>query len=696
MVLSILSVAVGAVAGWLLPREMVLAVDFVGAAFMLALRAISIPLIVTACIIGVADMASVAKSWRTGGKTLVYFLGSTAAAVIIGLALTLIIQPGAGVSALAAPVSGAPQPSFWYISLVLLSLFFGGALVGLGRQTKTTLTLFLHLHDAVLRLVQIVMYAAPVGVMILVATTVAANRDTVAEYLSPMLSFVVVLAVGLLLHAVVVLPLMLKFLGQRSALTYLGPLMPALSTGMATASSALSLPLTYEGVQSGNNVEQRAGAFVLPLGGALNMNGTALFAAAAAVFVCQVAGVSLSILQILGIALGSLVISITTVGYPSAALVGLIGIFQLAGLPPAAQAGVAMILALDWFFDRLRTPVNIWSDAVGAAVIAQTFEFKTARATRRAEPVRRTGGRYAPRGRSEQRPRTGDAPGRGRRTSERPVRESRDGQRRQNRNRTKRPSGERVPGDSSTSRSGRPARPPRTEQKRATSSTDEQRVASPFELTETQTPSVLLELPAAAESEREKTTASAGSRQAPGSKQRDYPERNSALRAGAAHRSASTSRIPANRSAASPRRENRPPQTPTPPAESSEVADKAKPVESVEPGIKQNESTVAPISRTPVEIAEQPDPATSASDSPAEKSKPVPSSPKADDSPSTNETSKSEFGRRQHRKGARPSDTKTPPLAEPASRNSTDDANPEPEFSTDSMSFGRSKKKRSR
>jgi Na+/H+-dicarboxylate symporter len=185
--------------------------------------------------------------------------------------------------------------------------------------------------------------------------------------------YAVTVIVGLLIHAVLVLPLILHLFGKKNPLTYFANMAQSLATAFTTASSSVSLPVTMECVVDRNRVDSRAASFVLPLGATINMDGTALYEAVAAIFIAQIYGIDLSVGQQVVIFLTATLASIGAAGIPHAGTVTMVFVLTAVGLP---LEGIGLIWAIDWFLDRCRTTVNVWGDSVGAAVIAETREIK--------------------------------------------------------------------------------------------------------------------------------------------------------------------------------------------------------------------------------------------------------------------------------------------------------------------------------
>ncbi|MCB2230544.1 cation:dicarboxylase symporter family transporter [bacterium] len=451
-------IVLGALCGWFLPSVM-LTVDFIGTLFLNALKIIVFPLIITTIVIGITTLGDYRKLGRTTLKTVGLFAATSGIAAAAGLVLALIFGPGKGVSVGSSPLPIEVMPSQLrsfgdfltslipanlieaadggsYIGLVVVSILVGIVLITRGARGRTLLSFFKDLRDLLTKLLSWVMFVAPLGLGVLVGTVVANHRSSLLDMAVGSAMLMLVVVIGLLFMGIIVLPLVLRIYGQRSPVDYLSNMLPALWTAFGTASSSATFPATYDCVVNRNDVDERAGSFVLPLSMSLNMNGSALYLAAAGVFVAQAAGLSLSILQIIQLFVGSVIVSMALGGVPSAALWGVIAVASIAGFPREAMAAFAALLVVDWIVDRIRTVVNVTGDGVSAAVIAETFEFKTVgqrgarmagernRATRRDPRTSRSGpdrpDRRSGRGRDQDRDRKPPI-GRGRRTDSPPT-----------------------------------------------------------------------------------------------------------------------------------------------------------------------------------------------------------------------------------------------------------------------------------
>ncbi|HUV30702.1 MAG TPA: dicarboxylate/amino acid:cation symporter [Acidobacteriota bacterium] len=387
---------IGAVGGYFL-GDFFIGISVIGTVFLNALKMVIVPLIVASMIVGVTSLGDVRKLGRTAGKTLLFYLVTTGFSVFVGLVLVNIISPGSGVEKFGAYVPDLVSESKGktlvdvlvglipanvfkaaaegqILPLIVFSLLFGGVLSAAGEKGRPVVAVFEGINIAIMKLVILVIYFAPVGVMVLIGSIVAENRGTLDQLVSGLGWYSLTVIVGLLVHAVVTLPLILRFFGKRRPFTYFVNMGEALATAFTTASSTATLPVTMELVEEKNRVDKRAASFVLPLGATINMDGTALYEAVAAIFIAQIYGIDLTLGQQVVVFLTATLASIGAAGIPHAGTVMMVFVLTAVDLP---LEGIGLIWAVDWFLDRCRTTVNVWGDSIGAAVIGETREFKS-------------------------------------------------------------------------------------------------------------------------------------------------------------------------------------------------------------------------------------------------------------------------------------------------------------------------------
>ena len=254
------------------------------------------------------------------------------------------------------------------LPLIFFSLLIGATLSVLGERGRPAITVISGLNDAVMQLVHWIMVLAPVGIFGLIAGRIG-HAGGFKEFLPELMavgkySFTVVFGLGV--HGLVILPLILLLIARRNPIRYLKGMSTALLNAFSTASSSATLPLTMREVQQENKVSNRTASFVLPLGATINMDGTALYEAIAAMFIAQVYGIDLSATQQTVIVLTATLAAIGAAGIPEAGLVTMVIVLRAVDLP---IEGIGLILTIDWLLDRFRTTVNVWGDSVGAGVI---------------------------------------------------------------------------------------------------------------------------------------------------------------------------------------------------------------------------------------------------------------------------------------------------------------------------------------
>ncbi|RXQ95804.1 dicarboxylate/amino acid:cation symporter [Ancylomarina salipaludis] len=376
--------------------------EIFGQIFLNILMLLVVPIVVLSMIVGISRIQNLSQLGTLGSKTLAYYLITTAVAASIGIVLVNLIQPGINqviatnelpanseflpvdiFTALKELIVGNPEKEqqgligynlflamekMDILPLILFSIFFGAALSSLGKKAKKSIELFSVMNDAILKLVHWVMYLAPLGILGLIAARVAHSggfKAFIPELLSLGLYALTVL-IGLALHGFLFLSLLLKLFGKRSIASYLKGVATALLNAFSTASSTATLPLTLQGVHEENKVSEKVSNFVLPLGATINMDGTALYEAVAAIFIAQLYGIELSWIQQLIVILTATLAAIGAAGIPEAGLVTMLIVLRAVNLP---IEGIGLLLSIDWLLDRFRTTINVWGDSVGAAIV---------------------------------------------------------------------------------------------------------------------------------------------------------------------------------------------------------------------------------------------------------------------------------------------------------------------------------------
>jgi len=387
LIAIVIGVIAGVASGWIWGETMT-SIKWMGDLFLNALKLVILPLILAAVISGVCSLGDVRKLGRVGGFTVLYYATTTAIAVLIGLLMVNLIQPGVGMSVLSQTIPdkvvskedmGFSQiilslvkpnliiagGSNQLLPIIFFCLFFAAALTTIGEKGKPVIAFFDGLNEAMMKLVIWIMYFAPLGIFALIAARLgmAGGGHAFFKEIKAVGLHVVTVLSGLTLHFLVLL-MILKFFTGRG-LNYLTGMGRALFTAFGTASSSATIPLTMECARE-NDIDPRATRFVIPLGATINMDGTALYESAAVMFIAQAYGIDMSFSQQAIIFVTATLAAIGAAGIPEAGLVTMVIVLSAVNLP---LEGISLLLAVDWFLDRFRTAINVWGDSVGAAVI---------------------------------------------------------------------------------------------------------------------------------------------------------------------------------------------------------------------------------------------------------------------------------------------------------------------------------------
>ena len=399
LIFIILGIASGIVLGGFFPRAGH-AVAFLGELFLRALFVMVVPLVMSSMVVGVSSLGDVRKLGQLGGRTVLFFMTTTAIAVSIGLALVLVIHPGVPLENIESSgeviekvsermedkpttlgdllktilTSLVPKNLFSAMAnteilpLIVFSLIFGGILTTIGEKGAIVIRFFEGINEAIMGIVHLLMWVAPLGIGALVAGRLGEAGGFAGFWpqLQTLGAYAGTVILALLLHGLIVLPIALKFLAKQSVPAYAKVMSAPLMTAFSTSSSSATMPLTIDSLIEKGNISKRIVSFVIPLGATINMNGTALYEAVAAVFIAQSYGIELGLGETIIVLLTATLSAIGAAGIPEAGLVTMVIVLKAVDLP---MEGVSLILVIDWFLDRCRTTVNVWGDAVGAAVI---------------------------------------------------------------------------------------------------------------------------------------------------------------------------------------------------------------------------------------------------------------------------------------------------------------------------------------
>lgn len=382
-------------------------VDYIkpfGVMFIAALKMIAVPLIIASLIKGVSDLKDLSRLSSMGSRTVVLYLFTTAVAVTVGLLIATSVGPGTGIDeatrdalmasaeqdaadkiALAAQQkeAGPLQPlvdlvpgnlfeaaadNRKMLQVIVFTLFFGvGLILVPEEQGRPVKAFFDGINEVILKLIDLIMLAAPVGVFALLAALVA-ETPSWSVFLA-LLVYSLCVAVGLLIMIFAFYPVLVRvFTGVGYGAFFRG-LSPAQLLAFSTSSSAATLPVTMERVEEHLGVHEDVASFVLPIGATVNMDGTSLYQGVAAVFIAQAFGYDLSMADLVTIGMTAMLASIGTAAVPSAGIVMLVIVLGAVGVP---EAGIALIFPVDRVLDMLRTVVNVTSDATVAMLVAKS------------------------------------------------------------------------------------------------------------------------------------------------------------------------------------------------------------------------------------------------------------------------------------------------------------------------------------
>ncbi|TVP48953.1 MAG: dicarboxylate/amino acid:cation symporter [Gemmatimonadales bacterium] len=380
-----------------------IALEPIGTAFIRLITMIIIPLVVASLMVGTASLGDLAKLGRIGGKTIGFYLCTTAVAVTIGLVVSNVVQPGSRIDdstrdALSARFEGdavsrmqladeAPRvidtllniiprnpiqsaANLELLPLIFFTIIFAAAVSVIApKRREAVITFFEGVNDASMVVIDWVMKLAPYAVFALIAAVVA---DFGTDLLVSLLVYSAVVVGGLLLHLGITYGLAVRFLARLPFGTFLRRVAKAPLVAFSTSSSNATLPVTMETAETELGISKPVSSFVLPLGATINMDGTALYQAVAVMFIAQIYGIEIGITEQLIVVLTATLASIGAAGVPSAGIITLIIVLNAVGLGPQVQAGIALILGVDRILDMIRTSVNVTGDLTAAAVIARS------------------------------------------------------------------------------------------------------------------------------------------------------------------------------------------------------------------------------------------------------------------------------------------------------------------------------------
>lgn len=359
--------------------------DPVGQIFLNLIMMLVVPLVFVSITLGTAGLGEPAKLGKIGIYTIGFFLVSTACALVIGLGLGYLIEPGAeGVFEATEEFEPGEAPPIMntivniipenpiasmaagdMLQIIAFAIFIGVALGFLGEKTAGIYRLFEQANEIFNWIITFIMKTAPYGAFALVASAIG---DAGLDAIGSMAMYMVTVVLGLVVHGLVVYSLAIWWLGRANPFKFYKGFFPAMSVGFSTSSSNATLPLSMKTAQENLGVKKEISSFVQPLGATINMDGTAIMQAVATVFISQVYAIPLEFTDLLMVVLTATLASIGTAGVPSVGLIMLAMVLGQVGLP---VEGIALIVGIDRILDMLRTSLNITGDAACAYIISE-------------------------------------------------------------------------------------------------------------------------------------------------------------------------------------------------------------------------------------------------------------------------------------------------------------------------------------
>lgn len=410
-------------------EDVIMLVSFPGEILMGMLKMLILPLIISSMISGLS-MLDPKSSGKMGSRALVYYFATTIFAAIVGIIMVSVIHPGdpsikeevgtgtedKKVSTLDAfldlvrnmfpenllqacfqqvettYVKEKPKPRFIHpdevlnatntsayvlkrtlqfkdgtnvLGLIVFCIAFGIIAGQMGPDAELMVQFFSSLNEIIMKIVVLVMWYSPFGIMSLIIGKIMSIKD-LALTAQQLGLYMLTVITGLLIHACITLPLIYFLITRKNPVTFFKGMLQAWITALGTASSAATLPVTFRCLEENNHVDKRVTRFVLPVGATVNMDGTALYEAVAAIFIAQMNGINLSIGEVIAVSLTATAASIGAASVPSAGLVTMLLVLTSVGLP---TEDISMIVAVDWMLDRIRTSINVLGDAFGAGIV---------------------------------------------------------------------------------------------------------------------------------------------------------------------------------------------------------------------------------------------------------------------------------------------------------------------------------------
>ncbi|XP_043283245.1 excitatory amino acid transporter 1-like [Venturia canescens] len=423
-ILTVSGVAGGVVLGLILrhvreepwTKREIMYVNYVGELFLRMLKSLILPLIVASLISAIGSL-DLSLSSKIGARAITYYMVTTVSAVILGIILVVVIHPGRGDSTgmkeqgnarnvsttdtlmdlvrnmfppnlvqacisqyrtvltkqknntsddiLTWEISGEDTSGLNILGLVVFATVLGITLGKMGPSGKPLLSFFEALSSAMMIITNWVIWLSPVGVLFLVASKIM-EMESFDVILGQLGMYFMTVLIGLFIHGFIVLPTIFFLFTKKNPIVYISNMAQAIATAFGTSSSSATLPVAIGCLEERNGIDSRVSRFVMPIGATINMDGTALYEAVAAIFIAQVRNFPLSFGQLAAVSITATAASIGAAGIPQAGLVTMVMVLDTVGLP---AKDVTLIVAVDWLLDRFRTSVNVVGDSLGAGIV---------------------------------------------------------------------------------------------------------------------------------------------------------------------------------------------------------------------------------------------------------------------------------------------------------------------------------------
>jgi len=363
----------------------------IGTIFINLLKFIVVPIVLLSLICGMISMKDIKKVGAIGWKTIVYYMGTTLVAIVIGLvvanlfkgAFPLLDTTGAEYTASSSKFMDTivnifpsnlwqPLVNASMLQVIVIALFIGAAILLVGEKAQPTVALVESLNEVFMKIMMMIIKCSPIGVFCLMVNVVAVNGPSIVGSLAIVLG---VAYLGYILHMIIVYSMAVRGMAGMSPMTFFKNMVPAMIFAFTSTSSVATLPLTKEcSDKMGANPEYSS--FILPLGATINMDGTAIYMGVATIFIATCYGVTLNLSQMLTVVLTATLASIGTAGVSGAGMIMLAMVLESVGLP---VEGIALIYGVDKLFDMGRTTLNIVGDASCAVVVSKIEEKRMAK-----------------------------------------------------------------------------------------------------------------------------------------------------------------------------------------------------------------------------------------------------------------------------------------------------------------------------